>query len=131
MLIAERSKHTPRLALNIIKRYYRFLRSQTDSPNDAVMLSSIEQLTRYFQINGIGIKGLRRRDWQYLQLLAESTKPLGASLLASQLEVSDQEVKNSIEPHLRYSRLIETTKAGRAITRAGRMLLEEHSARVG
>lgn len=124
-LIAERAKHTPRLALNMVRRYYRFLRAHADTPQEAVSLSSPAQLQRFFQVNGIGLKGLRKRDWQYLRLLADAPKPLGASLLASQLEVSEAEVRNEIEPHLRFCRLIEATKAGRQITRAGRLLLEE------
>jgi holliday junction DNA helicase RuvB len=125
-MIAERSKHTPRLALNLIKGYYNFLRSQTDGPEGAVQASNGDQINRFFRIQGVGIKGLRRRDWHYLQLLAESDKPMGASLISSQLEISDNEVKNEIEPHLRFCKLIETGKSGRSITRAGRLLLEEH-----
>lgn len=123
--VAEASRQTPRIAMNLAKEFYRFLRAQAPTVEAAMEIATLDNLKRFFQLNGIYWKGMRRQDFDYLKaLLDNGSKPTSLPQLTASLGLDKAIVEREIEPFLRDMKLIQQTKQGRALTIYGRQLIQ-------
>ena len=117
--IAKRSRKTPRIVNNLIKRlvdysiYYKI---------DNITYNNI--LT-FFNFLGIDELGLNELDYEILHILFDKFNNKGASLenVADYLNENVNNIKEMNEPFLVSIGLIERTKVGRKVTELGQNVL--------
>lgn len=117
--VAKRSRNTPRIGLQYMKRIYNHARARSNSANEAAQYMNLFVAKEFFQVRRISDDGLTPMDIQYLRTLYQSRRPMGISALAGLLEIDSKEVKEDLEPFLRYKNYIQFSKAGREITPLG------------
>jgi Holliday junction DNA helicase RuvB len=111
VLIAERSRGTPRIALKLLKRV-----------RDVAQLAGTELLSRDhveqgLQLQQIDENGLDEHDRRYLEILGEQFKggPVGLNTLAAALSEDASTIEEVIEPYLIQRGRIKRTSRGRVL----------------
>jgi Holliday junction DNA helicase RuvB len=127
MMVAERARLTPRIAIRFMQRIHNYVRSRTADEQGAIDAMTGEDgvlyAEKYFRMKEIDELGLGIQDREYLDILGGAKGAKGVAMLAAQMEVSDKVLKDDIEPYLRHLKLIEFAPKGRAITARGREIL--------
>jgi Holliday junction resolvasome RuvABC ATP-dependent DNA helicase subunit len=118
--IGERSRGCPRTAMDIVKRYYNYLRKDTTTAVDAVIASCDDALDSFFLANAILPLGYTRLDQRYMELLLLAGKPLGLGSIATNLGISPEHLELEVEPFLRQGRMIFLDDDKRELTVPGR-----------
>lgn len=124
--VANRSRFTPRIAINLTLEYYDYIRGQYPDMDFNAMASkfNFDSLEDFFSMRGLNKHGLTKKDVQYLRLLDENGK-MGLAAIASYMELGKREVSEDIEPFLRYIRFINMESNGRTLSPLGREFLRE------
>lgn len=115
LLLASRSRGTPRIANRLLKRVRDFASVKGHaSINRGIVTSAME----LFEVDALG---LDRVDRALLNLLATkfSAKPVGLSTLAVAIGEEPDTIEAVVEPYLIRTGLIQRTPRGREITQAG------------
>lgn len=115
VLLASRSRGTPRIANRLLRRVRDFASVKAEgSITENLVLRAME----LFEVDEFG---LDRLDRQLLKLLATkfSAKPVGLSTLAVAIGEEPDTIEAVIEPFLIRTGLIHRTPRGREITEAG------------
>ncbi len=110
--IAKRSRGTPRIANNLLKRVYDYALIKSDGKiNYSIAVEALEFL-------GIDEYGLDSRDRKYLEILIYkfNSKPVGLNTIASALNEDKGTIEDIIEPYLIRIGMIERTPRGRIPT---------------
>jgi Holliday junction resolvasome RuvABC ATP-dependent DNA helicase subunit len=125
--IAAVARQTPRLALQLAREYYKFLRAQPEAttPMAALDLATEATLAEFLRLSGIYWGGLTAKDFRYLYLLSESKAPVGVKTLASQMRVPDQELIENVEPLLCHYGFVKLGKSGRELTMQGKQFVAQ------
>jgi len=115
MEVAKRSRGTPRIANNLLRRVRDFAQAEGErilSPK--VVLNALERL-------GVDELGLNTDDLRYLKALYEKFRggPVGLKTLAAALSEDEGTLQEVVEPYLLRMGLIERTPRGRVITLRG------------
>jgi len=113
ILIAERSRSTPRIALNLYSRSRDFAISLNE------YFINNETVSLCFKSMNIDDRGLTGLDLEYLQLLRKQKKPIGLKTLATILNQDVKTIEDDVEPYLLKMDLIEKTSFGRIIKEKG------------
>lgn len=115
LLLASRSRGTPRIANRLLRRVRDFASVKKHSEIDREIVLLAMEL---FEVDSIG---LDRVDRALLQLLATkfSAKPVGLSTLAVAIGEEPDTIEAVIEPFLIRMGLIHRTPRGREITQSG------------
>lgn len=115
LLLASRSRGTPRIANRLLRRVRDFASVKQHSEIDREIVLLAMEL---FEVDSMG---LDRVDRALLQLLATkfSAKPVGLSTLAVAIGEEPDTIEAVIEPFLIRMGLIHRTPRGREITQAG------------
>ncbi len=110
MLVAERARGTPRIALRILKRLRDF-REDEDIPY------SPEAIGGWLNDLGITPEGFDEIDQAYLRVLRDKYKggPVGLKTLATDLSESEETIESSIEPYLIRLGVLSKTPKGRVL----------------
>ena len=113
--IARRSRGTPRIANNLLRRVRDFAQSEgRDVVDRGLAIGALKKL-------GIDDLGLTSDDLRYLQVLYEKFRggPVGLKSIAAALSEDEGTVEEVIEPYLLRTGLIERTPRGRVLTLRG------------
>lgn len=115
LLLASRSRGTPRIANRLLRRVRDFASVKQHSRIDETI---VELAMELFEVDSMG---LDRVDRALLQLLATkfSAKPVGLSTLAVAIGEEPDTIEAVIEPFLIRMGLLNRTPRGREITQAG------------
>jgi holliday junction DNA helicase RuvB len=115
MEIARRSRGTPRVANNLLKRVRDFLQSMGES------LLTTEKTLMTLEKLGIDELGLTEEDIRYLRVLylKFGGGPVGLKTLSAALSEDEGTIEEVIEPYLLREGLIERTPRGRVLTLRG------------
>lgn len=115
LLLASRSRGTPRIANRLLKRVRDYASVKGQSSIDEQLVISAMEL---FEVDEFG---LDRVDRALLNLLATkfSAKPVGLSTLAVAIGEEPDTIEAVIEPYLIRTGLLHRTPRGREITEAG------------
>ncbi|MGL4758138.1 MAG: Holliday junction branch migration DNA helicase RuvB [Patescibacteria group bacterium] len=114
-LIASRSRGTPRIANNIIKRFL-----DLQLVNEYKTLS-VDEVEGFFNVIGVYQEGLTKSDLKYLKSLQESQ--LSLKTLSGVLMEETDTIEQVIEPYLLYLGLVDKDSNGRRLTPKGSDLL--------
>lgn len=108
--IARRSRSTPRIAINLLKRlrdYSDYKQSKKIEFNDCLFyLDNILKINKY---------GYTEEDIKYMNILKSANKPLGIKTISSLMNEDIQTIEDTIEPYLIENEIIEKTASGRII----------------
>lgn len=120
--IAKRGRGIPRIIVGFIERC-------TDI---AVLKESENLITKdiavyTFNLLGVNDIGLRETEVRLMQILHNSSKPVGLENLSIMTNESQKTIVNSIEPHLIREGFVMRSGTGRIITDSGRKYLLEES----
>jgi len=118
LVVAKRSRGTPRLANNYLKRLRDFAEVERD-PGSAEFTERI--LWEEFHIDRLGLGDLDRK---YLWILYDKTSGMGVDAIASEMQEDVDTVEEFIEPFLIKEGLAARLRNGRWITEAGANHLE-------
>ena len=113
--IARRSRGTPRIANNLLRRVRDFAQAEGKGRIDlSVAHKALERL-------GVDELGLTADDLRYLRTLYEKFRggPVGLKTLAAALSEDEGTIEEVIEPYLLRMGLIERTPRGRVLTMKG------------
>ena len=115
LLLASRSRGTPRIANRLLKRVRDFASVKEHRVIDSGIVAQAMEL---FEVDALG---LDRVDRALLNLLATkfSAKPVGLSTLAVAIGEEPDTIEAVVEPYLIRTGLIQRTPRGREITQAG------------
>lgn len=115
LLLASRSRGTPRIANRLLKRVRDFASVKEYRVIDSGIVAQAMEL---FEVDALG---LDRVDRALLNLLATkfSAKPVGLSTLAVAIGEEPDTIEAVVEPYLIRTGLIQRTPRGREITQAG------------
>jgi Holliday junction DNA helicase RuvB len=115
LLLASRSRGTPRIANRLLRRVRDFASVKQHTQIDQTVVQLAMEL---FEVDSLG---LDRVDRALLNLLATkfSAKPVGLSTLAVAIGEEPDTIEAVIEPFLIRMGLINRTPRGREITQAG------------
>lgn len=115
LLLASRSRGTPRIANRLLKRVRDYASVKEHATIDSDIVASAMEL---FEVDSLG---LDRVDRALLNLLATkfSAKPVGLSTLAVAIGEEPDTIEAVVEPYLIRTGLIQRTPRGREITQAG------------
>ena len=115
LLLATRSRGTPRIANRLLKRVRDFASVKGEA---AIGQDLVIRAMELFEVDEFG---LDRVDRQLLTLLATkfSAKPVGLSTLAVAIGEEPDTIEAVIEPYLIRTGLLHRTPRGREITEAG------------
>jgi Holliday junction DNA helicase RuvB len=115
LLLASRSRGTPRIANRLLKRVRDFASVKEHRVIDSGIVTQAMDL---FEVDALG---LDRVDRALLNLLATkfSAKPVGLSTLAVAIGEEPDTIEAVVEPYLIRTGLIQRTPRGREITQAG------------
>jgi Holliday junction DNA helicase RuvB len=115
LLLASRSRGTPRIANRLLRRVRDFASVKKHTQIDQTVVQLAMEL---FEVDSLG---LDRVDRALLNLLATkfSAKPVGLSTLAVAIGEEPDTIEAVIEPFLIRMGLINRTPRGREITQAG------------
>lgn len=110
-LIAGRSRGTPRIANNILKRFLDLQLVHNKSILDK------EDIYRFFATIGVYQDGLTKSDLKYLNSLRDTQ--LSLKTLAGVLMEETETIEQVIEPYLLYLGLVDKDSSGRKLTPKG------------
>lgn len=110
--IAKTCRNTPRHVVSRTEWIYSYMIA-----NDLKKISK-EEVIKIISLQGFNEDGLERSDLQYLKTLKES-ECLGLSQISYRLNMSEEDVRNIIEPFLIKLNLIQIGSSGRSLTRQG------------
>jgi holliday junction DNA helicase RuvB len=116
-LVARRSRGTPRIANNILKR---FLDLQLVNGKAELIVEDVEE---FFETIGIFEQGLTKSDLKYLRSLSESQ--LSLKTLSGVLMEETDTIEQVIEPYLLYLGLVDKDSNGRKLTPRGHDLVSK------
>jgi holliday junction DNA helicase RuvB len=119
MVVAKRSRGTPRLANNYLKRLRDFAEVEKD-PGSALFAEKI-----LWEEFGVDCLGLLKMDRQYLRILYNQPTGMGVDAIATELNEEVSTVEEVVEPFLISQGLVERRRNGRWITEAGMKHLED------
>lgn len=110
--IANRARHTPRIANRILKRARDVFEVHKHQSIDANLLKKL------FELLEIDEQGLTDIDIQYLNLIGDKFQntPLGVETISSSLSEDRRTVEEFIEPYLLQIGFIRKTSRGRILT---------------
>lgn len=117
LMIAEKSRGTPRVAKKLVSRISDFVFTYPDMPIETVIDIACEKI-------GIGYLGIDSEDFRYLNFLAKSDRPVGISTICAAISETKDSVEDIIEPFLLRNGLISRTPKGREITKTGLSILQ-------
>lgn len=117
--IAARSRGTPRLANNYLRRLRDFIQVMGRPGTEELVISTLEAEF------GIDNLGLTRLDRRYLEVLADAQGGMGVEAIAVTLGEDEDTITDFIEPYLITRGLIERRRNGRWITEEGMKYAEE------
>jgi holliday junction DNA helicase RuvB len=117
-VIAERSKQTPRIALN---RNLQMAWNVCSSDNRRII--TLDDTLRAFELLDIDELGLDTLERSYLKELSKH-ESMKLNVIASKVGLPRQTVANVIEPYLLRQELIEKTGSERVITQKGKTHIE-------
>jgi Holliday junction DNA helicase RuvB len=109
--IARRSRGTPRIANNLLRRARDL--AQSWSPSGHITL---EVAQRSLDIQGIDNRGLDHIDQQIIRTLLQSTGPVGLNQLAARIGEDERSIEELHEPYLLQIGMLERTPRGRTAT---------------
>ncbi len=111
-LIAQRSRGTPRIALQLLKRVRDVAQVQEISQ---VVPTVVEQALQLLSIDTVG---LTDHDRRFLSLIIEKHRggPVGLSTLAASLSEDPGTIEEVVEPYLLQIGFIQKTPKGRVVT---------------
>jgi len=111
--IAIRSRKTPRIANNMLKRARDLFELGKEKEIDKTMLDSL------FSLLEIDSMGLTNIDYKYLRLIGEKLQnsPVGVETISMSLFEDKQTVEEFVEPYLLQIGFIKKTPRGRVLTR--------------
>lgn len=113
-LISEYSKGIPRIAINILNRYY-----------DHKLINKNICEKEIFDSIGVYSKGLNQIDIMYLDILKKyKNRAIGIKSLSQQLGIDEKTIENTIEPYLLRIGFISKQPNGRVITTDGECYLK-------
>ena len=118
-VISVRSRGTPRIANNIMKRL-----------RDYAQVMNLDTLTPEFVIQIILTKlrtdelGLKPLDYRYLRILKGCPESIGVQTIASTINEDVATVEEFIEPYLLSLGFIQRERTGRCLTEAGQKFIE-------
>ena len=108
--IAEHSKGTPRIALNLLNRYY-----------DHKLVDIKKSKEEIFKSIGIFKHGLSEMDLNYLKILnLNNDHSVGIKSISQQLFINEKTIEHIIEPYLLKLGLIVKKSNGRLLTTTGK-----------
>ncbi len=115
VIIASRSRGTPRIANRILKR----VRDYADVHNDGQISPDI--ILKTCELLGIDLDGLSKLDYQYLSALVNKfgNGPVGVETIAATISEDKGSIEDVIEPFLLQKGFIKKTPRGRVATEAG------------
>jgi holliday junction DNA helicase RuvB len=118
ILIASRSRGTPRIANNILKRFL-----------DLQLVNNISQLSLemaldFFHKIGIFEHGLTKSDLKYLSSLLDTQ--LSLKTLAGILMEESDTIEQILEPYLLYLGYVDKDSSGRKLTPKGQAFILKH-----
>jgi holliday junction DNA helicase RuvB len=115
LLLASRSRGTPRIANRLLRRVRDYASVKEHAIIDREIVARAMEL---FEVDALG---LDRVDRALLNLLATkfSAKPVGLSTLAVAIGEEPDTIEAVVEPYLIRTGLIQRTPRGREITQAG------------
>ena len=114
LLLAERSRGTPRIA-------NRFLRRARDLAQVSAAARIDEQLAQAtLDRLGVDEQGLEEMDRRILRCLARAEGPVGVKTIAATVDETEDTIVEVFEPHLLRKGLLQKTARGRVVTSAGR-----------
>jgi Holliday junction DNA helicase RuvB len=108
-IVARNSKGIPRIAIRILKRIRDF--------REVDKKISIEEILHRLQIID---QGINIDDYEYLQALHKTNKPIGLKTLSQLLTIDVSTIETKIEPFLFTKKFIQKTNSGRTITIDGK-----------
>jgi holliday junction DNA helicase RuvB len=114
-MVCLRSRGTPRIANNILKRLLDY---QVVHGVDTISESEAEG---FFHDLGILEKGLTKADIRYMRAISEST--IGLQTLAGMLLEEVETIELAIEPYLLHLGFLDKSSGGRSLTQKGRDFL--------
>jgi holliday junction DNA helicase RuvB len=116
ILIAKRSRQTPRIANNIIKRFL-----DLQLVNGHIELDT-DKVFSFFKEVGIYEDGLTRSDIKYLQALEETQ--LSLKTISGVLMEEVDTIEQVIEPYLLFLGLVDKDSGGRKLTPKGQRFIK-------
>lgn len=121
LAIAKRSRGTPRIAINLVRRVRDFAVVEN---HNIITLDIIEKTFESLQIDDIG---LMEQDRKILNLLYEKEgRPMGLNTICAILNDDRTTVEEMMEPFLLSQNFIEKSPRGRFITKDGIEYLTSH-----
>lgn len=114
-LIARRSRGTPRIANNILKRFLDLQLVQSKKTLNT------DDVNEFFSIIGVYEQGLTKSDLKYLRSLNETQ--LSLKTLSGVLMEEVDTIEQVIEPYLLYLGLVDKDSNGRKLTPKGREMV--------
>jgi Holliday junction DNA helicase RuvB len=122
--VALRSRYTPRIGIFYMNRIYNHTRCLVDTPELVTNAMTLDVAREFFNMRKINNIGLTLVDFDYMRTLDKSAKT-GVKTIAAQMEISESEVVNTIEPYLRFLSYVDFSRGGRVLTPFGRQALNE------
>lgn len=121
LAIAKRSRGTPRIAINLVRRVRDFAVVEN---NEIISMEVIEKTFESLQIDEVG---LMEQDRKILNLLYEKEgRPMGLNTICAILNDDRTTIEEMMEPFLLAQNLIEKSPRGRFITKDGINYLVSH-----
>ena len=116
LVIAKRSRGTPRIALKLLKRVRDFAQVSVISP---VTPATVDEALAMYKIDDFG---LDEHDRQLLHIIVDKFQggPVGLSTLAAALSEDAGTIEEVIEPYLLQIGFLKRTPKGRVVTDAAR-----------
>lgn len=117
LYLAERSRWTPRVALNLLDRAHDYAVVMADDPQAPITVQAVEQALAIKKIDSLG---LTQDDLAVLNALCRVHRggPVGEIKLASAANIDRRTLTATIEPYLVRSGLMRPTTRGRMATEA-------------
>jgi len=118
-LIARRSRMTPRVALQLLRRIWDFAIAHHEQKSETIISTAIAR--NGFESMEIDELGLTRLDTMFLKIIAENYHggPVGLKPISVTLAEDITTLENFIEPYILRLALIQRTPRGRVITSKG------------
>jgi Holliday junction DNA helicase RuvB len=111
--IAQRSKKSPRLGLNLLQMVYNVARSKNED------LITADHVREAFALSGIDSQGLDPLEQSYLQILGES-QTLRLNILACRLGLPVRTIQDVVETFLVQEAFITKEGSERVLTEKGK-----------
>lgn len=115
--IAKRSRGTPRIALRLLRR----VRDFADVNAEATITKA--RAKEALLVLGVNEIGFDEMDLKYLEILNNSSKPLGLSTISAALSEDENTIEDVVEPYLLANGFIERTAKGRILSQKSKKML--------